>query len=151
MKFPVIFDSESADHYFFGRNIIQLKLLKSKSIQFLEIFRISPNFISQPILSIYRRKDQIRKIRPSIAILLILIRIRQFMNSDICGIEISWLQSTVRNHIKNVYHVMRETRTVKKSTFSSIIHSVFSTTHLNHTVIDGFVGVFKGLVKTSHY
>ena len=65
--------------------------------------------------------------------------------SNVSGHNGSWLKSEINHHLEHIDSIVFEAMSSEISSFNIIIHSHSTSRHLDHTIVNSFVGMLKSL------
>jgi hypothetical protein len=147
----MILYSSSTNNNSLWRDILKLKLLHSISIQILIVRWITKNWHTQSLSTKDSPHNSVCKRTPLFGTLFELMRIRKFLESYSCRVEVSRLQRTINHHVKDINSIMSQTRGLIPHRFSIEIHFQIASRHLDHSIIDSLISISKRLIVTCLY
>jgi hypothetical protein len=102
--------------------------------------------VSETVVAISSLEEGVVNQVTSLQIRFELMGIVHFVHSDVGSNDRSGLKSAVSHHVEDINNIVGKAVGLEVGVFLIIVHFEFTTGHLNHTVVDGFISVQDGFI-----
>jgi len=129
-------------------NVIQNKLLKDTGIKIVNVAGKTVTGHTEGVITESSLEEQLSTVVVRVEFSQVVFKIVGLLVlrfSNVCCKHRSWLKSNVNQHLEHINSIVFKGVTTEIHRFLVIVHLHISTWHLNHTVVNGLVGVLQGL------
>lgn len=144
----VIVNTSSDNIDSLGVDVLVLELLKGEGGEVSNVVLKSSEGHTEASESEGSSEEDVIELLASVDDILDVVRVLVLVLSDVGSDNRSGLESAVSHHSEDVNGIMRQAVSLPVNVLLVVIHSEISSRHLNHSVVDGLVGVEDGLVES---
>mmetsp|Transcript_24358 Transcript_24358/g.21510 ORF Transcript_24358/g.21510 Transcript_24358/m.21510 type:complete len:246 (-) Transcript_24358:115-852(-) len=142
----MVFDTSTDDVDLVGVDVLELELLEDVGVEVANVVLQSVDGHTETLDTESGLQQVVRNFLTSGEVFSQFVGPLGLVHSDISRSSRSWFKSAISHHVEDINDIVLEAMSLEVSTFLIIIHFEVTTRHLDHTVVDGFVGVKEGLV-----
>ena len=129
-------------------DVVHDELLKKSSIDVVNVLFQSKSWHTEGVESVCSSEKELLVQGEWVELGEMLEEIVRFMvliPSNVSGEDRSWLKGNVDHHLEHINDIVLNAVSLEESSLLIEIHGHSTTRHLNHTVVNGLVSVFKCL------
>jgi hypothetical protein len=144
----VVLNSRSYDEALFGSDVLHHELLNASGINVINTSSSSESGVSKSVETVSSSKEELVVLIEGVELsemIVKLMRLSVLSSSNVSGKDGSGLKSAVDHHLEHIRDVVFDAVSLKVHSLLIVVHGEVSSRHLDHSVVDGLVGVLKSL------
>ena len=144
----MIFDTTCYNQALLRCDVIEDELLKCTGINIFKVALETESWHTKRVITVSSSKQQLLVISEGVVVsemVMEIVTLLVFALGDIGGEDRTWLKCNVDHHLEHIDCVVLDAMSFKEGALLIVVHGHVTTRHLNHAVVDGFIGVLDGL------
>jgi len=146
--FFVVFDSTGNNKALSWGNVVHDKLLKHSSVNVIDVLLESESWHTKGVVTISSSQQKLLLGSEWVELGQVVVKIVGLSvlgSSNVRGHDGSWLKSNINHHLEHVNNIVFNALSLEIGSLLIVIHGHGTTRHLDHTIVDSFIGVLEGL------
>jgi len=142
----VVLNAVGDNKAFSGSNIVHDELLEDAGIEVADVLSTAVARHAESVIAISSAENVLLLVGVRIHLQHMVVEVMGFRvlgAGDISGHDTAWLEGNIHHHLEHVGDVVFDATSLEESALLVIVHLHVTTTHLDHTIVDSFVGVLK--------
>jgi len=146
--FLVVLDTTGNDEALSWRNRVHDELLHHSCIDVVNVLGSAKSWHTESVVTISSSEKELLVHGKWIVFLQVVEELVRFLvlgPGNVSGENGSWLEGDINHHLEHIDDIVLDAVSLEIGSLLVIIHGHGSTGHLDHTVVNCLVSVFKGL------
>ena len=146
--FLVILDSTGNNKALSWGDVVHDELLEHSSVNVVNVFLESESWHTKSVVAISGSQQKLLLGGEWVELGQMVVKIVGLSvlgSSNVRGHDGSWLKSDINHHLEHINDIVLDALSLEVGSFLIVIHGHGTTGHLDHTVVNGLIGVLKSL------
>lgn len=141
-------DTRGNNETFLGSDVVHHELLHGSGVEVTDIVFETKARHSKGVVTVGSAEEHVLIVREGIVLAKMLMQVVRLLilgHRYVGSQDRSGFKGTIYHHLEHVSHVVLNAVTLEVGALLVVIHGHVTTGHLDHSVVDGLVGVLQGL------
>ena len=144
----VVLDTRGDDEALAGSDVVHDELLKASGIEVSNVVLHAEVGHTKTVEAVGSSEHKLLVVSEGVILAHVFVEVVRFLvlsTSNVCSHYRSGFEGEIDHHLEHVNGIVLDAMSLKVGALLIVIHGHITTGHLNHTVVDGLVGVFQSL------
>lgn len=146
--FVVVLDTGGDDEALLGSDVVHNELLEHAGINVTNVAGCSQKRHTESVVTIGGGEEELSIVRSRVVLVQVVSEVVGLLVlglSNVGGEDRAGFKSDINHHLEHVDGVVFDAVATEVHRLLVVVHGHVTTGHLDHTVVDGFVGMLKSL------